>query len=200
MINFAHTPEDARNEQELPPEVGAPTMPESLAKRFSGATHELMGSHIEGQPSFSETQNRFAGHLDVPPTNFMPGVAEQSMITASTVPQAEAEPAFNSGAIARNTTKAFAGGGILAGTVSAGSFLATTGLSLEAASLAAGIAAPLAISAAIVAGSTYLGGALHNLVWHHPGGKRPGFWGTLARGVIAPISVPVGVVYQLVKG
>jgi len=47
------------------------------------------------------------------------------------------------------------------------------------------------------AGATYLAGVVHNKLWEHPGHKRPGTLGTFARGLVAPVTIPVGIVRNL---
>lgn len=45
---------------------------------------------------------------------------------------------------------------------------------------------------------TYVGGMLHKLVWDTPPDKS-GFLQTMGRGIIAPVSVPVGVLYRVFR-
>jgi hypothetical protein len=99
--------------------------------------------------------------------------------------------------LARDTAKAFAGGGAVSA-AAAGATILTLGGS-QALGLAATAALPIAWQGAVAAGSTLLGGELHNFFWQRPGGKKPGFWGTLARGVISPISVPLGIGVNLFR-
>ena len=63
-------------------------------------------------------------------------------------------------------------------------------------------AAPIALALPFVqsvfaGGSTYLAGEVHNMVWHTDGAKRPGGIGTFLRGIVSPITVPVGLLRNI---
>ena len=199
MINFAHDHENGADSFDHQSEGRAPDLPVSLTRQFSADAHRLVGPQIMEQPGLHATTNRLSEHLPVPATTYVPRTAVSESIAPSASPQEPGTVSFHPIKEVRNTAKAFVGGGAVAGTLATGAMLATTGISAEGAALAALTAAPIALNAAAVMGGTYLGGALHNLVWQRPGGKKPGFWGTMGRGLISPVSVPVGVAYRLVR-
>lgn len=87
-------------------------------------------------------------------------------------------------------------GGAYAGLVS-GSTLYAGGLGAWPIAAAAGVGS--LIGGAMTGASLYSGGLLHNMLWHKEGKSSPGTFGTMARGVISPISVPIGLIRAAFK-
>ncbi len=101
---------------------------------------------------------------------------------------------------ARNWSLVGAGAGatIYGGLSAAGTLF--LGASASMVALSAGISAVGGgIYGGVAALSTYGLGILHNLVWHKEGRTQPGALGTMARGIIAPISIPIGLVARLFR-
>jgi hypothetical protein len=94
-------------------------------------------------------------------------------------------------AIATRTVKT----GLITGGLAAALVLGTGGTAAVPMALAAGVQGLMA------GGGTYLAGEMHNYVWGAPTDeRRPGTFGTWLRGLIAPISIPVGIGYNLLAG
>lgn len=84
---------------------------------------------------------------------------------------------------------------------------AATGAALTSAGMLAGLNASLGLSAvasiwpAAVSGAlTYGLGEAHNYLWKTEGKPRPGVAGTFLRGIVAPITIPVGLVRKVFWG
>jgi hypothetical protein len=179
-------------------------LPKHLRDQFSHATHDLVGEQIGGVEGYHGARQTVAGHLHVPQR-----AARINLPLGATVPATSYAPSsdvhhvtsgsvhINPKEVARGAATAFAGGGAVGATAAAGTMLTLGGT--ESLGLAAAAALPIAWNGAVAAGSTYLGGVVHNMVWQRPGSKKPGFWGTLARGMISPVSVPAGIVWNLVR-
>ena len=83
-----------------------------------------------------------------------------------------------------------------------GLFAASQGSALGVAAGFGGIAAASGVlGGTLWASSAYLGGVLHRVAWHNKNKpkKEIGAVGTLARGVISPVSVPVGFAWKGIK-
>lgn len=174
-----------------------PVVPHELQQRFSQETKDLIGETIGATPGFAEVQHTINAPLHTPEvmTTVSP-VADTFHVTPDAPPPSPTTVHVDPRAVVKGTAKAFGGFGA-AGAVGGAAATLALGGSATAAALGA---LPVAAYAAATAGSTYLGGALHNLVWQRPDSKKPGFWGTMLRGVISPVSVPFGVGWRLMKG
>ena len=58
-------------------------------------------------------------------------------------------------------------------------------------------AAPFAWQGLLAGAGMYTGGLVHNMLWKKEGKPSPGKLGTFLRGIISPVSIPVGVVRNL---
>lgn len=181
----------------------------------SGALQSVRAT-AEGEQSFAEAQRESMGTLQSERAE-TPDVALQSE-RADTQPDVALqsvhaiEPSMVGGggvnidvqreiSRAGKTTLAGAavGGTVYGATTAVGAVSA--GASPTAATLAGGLAAGAgALQVGVGALSLYTGGMLHNLVWAKNGKKKPGLFGTALRGVISPVSVPVGVGYRFLRG
>lgn len=126
-----------------------------------------------------------------------PDRASRPLLPAATASQ----PEMTAHTVTSGTVKsAVIGGAAVSGAV-AGLNYAAAAMSGASAGTALSIAGNVGIAsipgAFWGAGATYLAGVVHNKLWEHPGHKRPGTLGTLARGLVAPVTIPVGIVRNL---
>ncbi|MFA6259399.1 MAG: hypothetical protein WCX29_02205 [Candidatus Peribacteraceae bacterium] len=126
-----------------------------------------------------------------------PDRASRPLLPAATASQ----PEITAQAVTSGTVKsAVIGGAAVSGAI-AGLNYAAAAMSGASAGTALSLAGNVGIAAIPGAfwgaGATYLAGVVHNKLWEHPGHKRPGTLGTFARGLVAPVTIPVGIVRNL---
>ncbi len=92
---------------------------------------------------------------------------------------------------------------VVSGTAAAGLGAAYGGLTYAAglgAKGAAVVGGLTGLQVAVGALGVQAGGEMHNVVWSKPGSEKPGKFGTFARGLISPLSIPVGLVRNMIRG
>ncbi len=104
------------------------------------------------------------------------------------------------GQFSRDLLKSGAGYGAITGVAAAaaaGTVLSLSGASVPAAlTYAAAAGAGTAVSGLLTGASLYGMGYIHNALWGNTGAKRPGVLGTCARGLVAPVTIPAGIIWN----
>jgi hypothetical protein len=138
----------------------------------------------------------------VPPPPPMPVFSAQPMMQQTTTPAPTSRNIdFSPHAVTSGLVRSAGIGAGVAGAATAG-FVGTLAVNsgtplLTSAILASAAALPYAASGLVYGATTYGLGLLHNAVWQREDSKTPGLLGTFARGLVAPLTVPVGILRNL---
>ena len=173
-----------------------PNVPAEVQRDVSTDVHEVIGEPMRNVPaSFHDASNAARASLADPSLH---NVRREQAFPSSSAPMMEGAPA-------RKSTNPFSPQKITS------EMLGTAALSGGVAAAAVGVPTYFgfgALPAGLVAGTvgwqmatagaaTYGAGVLHNAIWHKEGEEAPGLVGTVLRGVIAPLSVPLGLIRNL---
>ncbi|MBT3834641.1 hypothetical protein HOF56_00150 [Candidatus Peribacteria bacterium] len=172
-------------------EVDVSNVQDNVANTNEQVTN-IVGAEMVQEPTYTDTI------YDVPDrdneTKSDSNISNQSdnsePIQKSSITNSDSSVNYTPHEVTSGVLKSAAGSVAIAGGIGAMTY-ANTGI----AGLA--LAAPSLVNGAIAGASLYPFGLLHNFVWHKKNGKKPGTLGTMVRGVISPVSVPLGVVRNM---
>jgi len=172
-----------------------PNAPAEMRQEVSADVHEVVGDRMRNVPGFHDASNAVRASLA---DSSLHNVRREQAFTASSQP-------YTPNRQSRNTdhhpspqkltgellTSAAISGGLGATLVGVPTYIAAGALP------AAALAGTVGWQAAVGGATTYGLGMVHNAFWRKKGQPLPGRFGTFLRGIIAPISIPVGLVRNL---
>lgn len=174
---------------------------EALANAHGASMRELAGTEMQNVPGFAEalatTQERSHDAPRVAPRDrSLPSVVSNEQYRVD-VPVHSPRHTSDDFSPQRLTRGALLSAGVNGAVGEAAAFVPFYFLAGKGVAGSLLAAAPVAAQAGIAGATTYGMGVVHNLLWKKPGKAVPGTFGTLLRGIIAPVTIPVGLLRNL---